>query len=188
MLVGYNDEKLESLIRINKSNKLYNDMKSELEKYQKLTELAFTDKIDTIKRSVHYYTLTSIAPSAYRWLQIKDVVDKRKKSEDKDSFEYFVKQINDLLGAEVTITNIYQFGYDASAYIVKFSYNDTTFELTIPVVEKISKNNIDYLHEGKLYLGYEAQPSVFECIITSYDEKDIEEAFESFVGGNIDEC
>lgn len=89
-------EDQQKLFEIETANKLSEDMAKEAAKYAKLAQLALNDKIEVMKNNLRgrWLYLTYPVKSAQKWLSMKDQEpDKRKKYDEKDSFEYLTHQI-----------------------------------------------------------------------------------------------
>lgn len=185
MIVGFNDEeRIKSLNDILESEKLQHEMKHEFEKYRKLHELALVDRLLTLKNKVHYHNLTVCMNDAMRWLKMVDNVDKRKKYKEKTAFEYTQSAISELLDETIKITKIYASDYDSSAYNVYFECHGLNFEITIPMVEKITTRNMEYLSYGKIYVGFCETENVVDYVVSSYDENEVRKSFKKFVNDN----
>jgi len=183
-------EDQQKLLEIETANKLSEDMAKEAAKYAKLAELALKDKISTIKnvlRGRWLYLTYAVKPSQ-EWLSMKDQkLDGRKKYEEKDSFEYLTHQIEELLDLKIEITDISVLGYDEAAFYVKFKVSEEPFgreyELAIPETEKLSKNNLDELCEGKLRINVRSSENscVWNYIWASYDKEELKNKFKEFL-------
>ena len=78
-------------LRLNSADELVNDMYKEYCKYSKLLELAKKDRIEVIKDTVRYmYYSEHLLENAQTWIHMREdkSLDKRKKYEEKESFEY----------------------------------------------------------------------------------------------------
>ena len=183
-------EDQQKLLEIETANKLSEDMAKEAAKYAKLAELALKDKISTIKnvlRGRWLYLTYAVKPSQ-KWLSMRDQkLDGRKKYDEKDSFEYLTHQIEELLDLKIEITDISVLGYDEAAFYVKFKVSEDPFgreyELAIPETEKLSKNNLDELCEGKLRINVRSSENscVWNYIWASYDKEELKNKFKEFL-------
>lgn len=183
-------EDQQKLLEIETANKLSEDMAKEAAKYAKLAELALKDKISTIKNVLRgrWLYLTYAAKPSQKWLSMKgQKLDGRKKYDEKDSFEYLTKQIEELLDLKIEITDISILGYDEAAFYVKFKVSEDPFgreyELAIPETEKLSKNNLDELCEGKLRINVRSSENscVWNYIWASYDKEELKNKFKEWL-------
>lgn len=183
-------EDQQKLLEIEAANKLSEDMAKEAAKYAKLAELALNDKISVMRnvlRGRWLYLTYAVKPSQ-KWLSMKDQkLDGRKKYEEKDSFEYLTHQIEELLDLKIEITEISVLGYDEAAFYVKFKVLEDSFgreyELAIPETEKLSKNNLDELCEGKLRINVRSSENscCWNYICASYDKEELKNKFKEFL-------
>lgn len=183
-------EDQQKLFEIETANKLSEDMTKEAAKYAKLAQLALNDKIEVMKNNLRgrWLYLTYPVKSAQKWLSMKDQeLDKCKKYDEKDSFEYLTHKIEDLLDLKIEITDISFLGYDEAAYFIKFTlkegFSGSEYELSIPETEKLNKNNLDELCEGKLRLMVrsDTNPCCWNYICTSYDKEELKNKFKEFL-------
>lgn len=183
-------EEQQKLLEIETAHELTKEMNREADKYAKLASLAFSDEIYTIKNVLRgrYLHLTYAAKDAQKWLSMQsEKFDGRKKCEEKDQFDYLTSQIEDLLGVEIKLTGISVFGYDESAYYVRFNvkndFSEREFELTIPETEKLSKNNINELDYGKLKILFRmsSESCSWNFVCTSYDKDELKAKFKEFL-------
>lgn len=182
-------EDQQKLFEIETANKLSEDMAKEAAKYAKLAQLALNDKIEVMKNNLRgrWLYLTYPVKSAQKWLSMKDQeLDKRKKYDEKDSFEYLTHKIEDLLDLKIEIKGISALGYDEAAYFIRFTLKDgfsgSEYELSIPETEKLNKNNLDELCEGKLKLMIKPVTSCcWNYICASYDKEELKNKFKEFL-------
>ena len=72
-------------------------------------------------------------------------------------------------------------GYEGYGYVITFYVNKIKFNFTIPVVDKINKENYVYADEGRYDLSYTKTGSFYHSVARSYDLKDLHKAFKSFI-------
>ena len=183
-------EDQQKLFEIETANKLSEDMAKEAAKYAKLAQLALNDKIAVMKNNLRgrWLHLTYPVKSAQKWLSMKDQeLDKRKKYDEKDSFEYLTHKIEDLLDLKIEITDISVLGYDEAAYFIRFTlkegFSSSEYELSVPETEKLNKNNLDELCEGKLKLMVRSDTNscCWNYICASYDKEELKNKFKEFL-------
>jgi len=163
------------------ADELVNDMYKEYNKYSKLLELAKKDRIETIKDTVRYmYYSEHLLEDAQKWIHMSndENLDKRKKYEEKESFEY----LQNILRKEVfknpslEIISIRFEGYERYNCSIEFKVIEsdfTKFKIVIPNLSLLNEKRWDNMHGGKLALYYEKKENIWDCICTSYKEEDI---------------
>lgn len=183
-------EDQQKLLEIEAANKLSEDMAKEAAKYAKLAALALNDKISVMKNVLRgrWLYLTYSVKGAQKWLSMRDQkLDGRKKYDEKDSFEFLTHQIEELLDLKIEITEISILGYDESAFFIKFTLKDDPFnreyELSVPDTEKLNKNNLDELCEGKLRINVRSSGNscCWNYICASYDKEELKNKFKEFL-------
>ena len=166
------------------------EMKKESEKYTKLASLALEDEIEVIKNTLRgkYLRWTYVMPTAMKYLQESKRVEADESPEDGDGllkFNYLVKTIGDLLDCEIEIIDINYLNYSADQYYVQFKvkgdFFDRVFELGIPEVENLNKNNLLELDYGKLQLRYKSSECCWDWVGSSYNIEDLEKKFKDFM-------
>lgn len=163
-----------------KSKSLYYEMKHNAEKYSKLQELSFADYVDTVKKYVRYGNYSYFMEDSIKWLGMGKV-DRRKKYEEKESFNLLQKAINeDILNKDCVIKRISRLNLDTIAWIVEFQYFDKEFELYIPDMTKLSTKNFSSVHEGQLALGVKTEVG-YDLFAFSYEESEIQKQFNDYV-------
>lgn len=183
-------EDQQKLLEIEAANKLSEDMAKEAAKYAKLAALALNDKISVMKNVLRgrWIYLTYSVKGAQKWLSMRDQkLDGRKKYDEKDSFEFLTRQIEELLDLKIEITEISILGYDESAFFIKFTLKEDPFnreyELSVPDTEKLNKNNLDELCEGKLRINVRSSENscCWNYICASYDKEELKNKFKEFL-------
>lgn len=183
-------EDQQKLLEIEAANKLSEDMAKEAAKYAKLAALALNDKISVMKNALRgrWLYLTYAVKPSQKWLSMRDQkLDGRKKYDEKDSFEYLTHQIEELLDLKIEITEISVLGYDESAFFIKFKLKEDPFnreyELSIPDTEKLNKDNLDELCEGKLRINIRSSKNscCWNYICASYDKEELKNKFKEFL-------
>ena len=111
--------------------------------------------VNLYKSNVQYLRLPySMIEKTQNWMHMlknnKDMdgnkLDKRKKYEEKQSYDYILRKLQEFLGIEdIVIDKIYNYNYGQGWEIV-FCYKDTKWELTIPNLPRITVE--DYRREG----------------------------------------
>ena len=175
-------------LKLNYADELVEDMRKEYYKYSKLLELAKKDRIEVIKDAIRYmYYSEKIFNHAQKWIHMREdkSLDKRKKYEEKEDFEYLQNILKDdvFKNPSLEITSIRFEGYEKYNCLIEFKIesNFTMFEFVIPNLSLLNEKRWDYMHGGKLALYYEKKESIWDCICTSYKEEDIGEAFKNFL-------
>lgn len=165
------------------------DKKQLLEDIQNEYDLLEADAFRTYKKEVIY--LLSLNPvlinKAKKWLEIvndtKNKIDKRKKYEEKDVYEMFLKDLQKLLGYDIEITHITQYGYEGYAYGVYFNCMNHKFELKIPNMDLVDiKHYRDYGDcVFKLALYNCDKPNISICFGDTYFESELKDIFEKWL-------
>lgn len=172
-----------SCVKIARSNELVSDLEKQLSKTKKLLELAKTDRIETIKNEVRYFKEELYLNYVNKYITAKRNGEKiRKNSEIFKSFiiaqNYFRKMLqND----KIEITNFITEGYEGYKNLIEFVIENHKFELGIPILEKCTQRNFEYINDGKLTVCYYEEPSVMSLKCSSYDENELAEEFNKFL-------
>lgn len=172
----------EAIENINRAVKLTEEMSEMAIKYKKLAELAYLDEINTIQHSVSYWMLEATLEKSEKWLSIiKEKYDKRRKYEEKGSFEVLTSHImSEITGIPIEITDISTLHYAGMSHAVRFKCVDQDFALFIPHLAGLNKETYGYCHKGKLTLSY-VKDSDHGLIARSYREEDLKEPFQKYI-------
>lgn len=179
-----------STYKINAARKLRYQMEEEVEKYKKLTELAYDNEIAEVKRNVGYLYLIPGVEQVKKWLTILKSgtkINKKQEREGKEFYNFLLKRLNELLGVEVKeIEKINIFSFECLAYIIYFKIDGVkeSFELWIPLIEKINRENYETLNFGKLHLNFDENEYSSKLIGSSYEIKEIEVKFKKWLEEN----
>lgn len=183
-------EDQQKLLEIETASKLSEDMAKEAAKYAKLANLALLDKIKTMKDVLRgrWLHLTYPVKSAQKWLSMKDQkLDRRKNYDEKNLFDCLTRHIEELLDLKIEITDISVLGYDEVAFFIRFTLKgdpfDREYELSVPETEKLNKDNLDELCEGKLRLSVKSSTNscCWNYICASYDTEELKSKFKEFL-------
>lgn len=173
-----------SVLKIARSNELVDDLKKEVQKYQKLLELAKNDRINVIKNEVMYYDFDLCFKKAWEYFDAKKENKLKEKglAQNKGEFDYLVRRIEEILGIEgIKIERFSQMGYDGYSYLIYFSYQGIVFEFEVPNMKLFIKKYFELVHMGKMSLSYEKSGSCFYQIVASYEEDEIRDSFKKFM-------
>ena len=173
-----------SIMKIARSNELVTDLKKEVQKYQKLLELAENDRIDVIKNEVSYYDFDYCFKLAKDYFEAKKENKLKEKGlvRNKGNFDYLVSKIEEILGVEgIKIECFSQMGYVGYSYIIYFSYQGIVFEFEVPNMKLFDKKYFESVHAGKMSLFYEKTEHSLYCVVASYDENEIKDSFQKFI-------
>ena len=178
-----------SLDKIALAERRLKEKKKLLEDVQNEYDLLEADAFRTYKKEVIY--LLALNPAlinkAMKWLNMLEdrtnKIDKRKKYEEKDIYEMFLKDLQKLLGYDIEITNITQYGYEGYAYGVYFNCMDHRFELKIPNMDMVDiKHYRDYGdYVFKLALYNCDKPNISECFGNTYFESELKDILNKFL-------
>lgn len=178
------------LFNIEQAHRLTVEMQLEAKKYAKLVELTFNNELDVIKDSLRgkWLFLSYPVEGASKWLHILssgEKIDGRKRYEEKEHYEFLIHRISELLDEEIELLEINFYGYERSAYDVVFKLKNDSFErkfeLVIPETERLNKDNLDYCDYGKLRISYQARPSCWDYVCSSYNEEDLKNKFKEWL-------
>ena len=172
-----------SCVKIARSNELVDDLEKQLKKTQKLLELAKQDRIETIKHEVQYFHEELYSKYVDKFITAKSKGEKiRKNSETYKNFiiaqNYFRKMLqND----KIEITSFTTEGYESYKNLIEFAIGNHKFELGIPVIEKCTQRIFECMNDCKLTVYYCENPSSWNWVCSSYDEKELAEEFNKFL-------
>lgn len=178
------------LFNIEQAHRLTVEMQLEAEKYAKLADLAFNNELDVIKDSLRgkWLFLSYPVEGANKWLHLLssgEKIDGRKRYEEKEHYESLIHRISELLDEEIELLEINFYGYERSAYDVVFKLKNDSFErkfeLVIPETDRLNKNNLDYCDYGKLRISYQARPSCWDYVCSSYNKEDLKNKFKEWL-------
>ena len=173
----------QKLINIETAKQLHEEMKSNVEKYQKLSELTFNDYVQTVKANINYLEYLICIKGAIEWLmklENGEKIDRRKRYEEKDCFDFFQNNLRKLFDKEITIKTIRMCGYEIYAYSVVFDFGDKEYCIEIPDSNKINPKNFDYAHQGKITL-YRCEDSMYTEIEGTYMPEKLKDAFDEHI-------
>jgi hypothetical protein len=178
---------------INSANILYEDTKYQRNKYETLEMLTLENYIKAIKNLSNYPEL--INPNnvfnTRKWIEkINDTetkIDKRKKYDEKDYYEFTNNRILQLLelSDDYKLIDLITEGYES--YNIDFHMRDLndkyTIIFTIPDTSKITSNNHIYAHDGKFAMSvmYDNDKSTIHVLKTSYMLEEIVEFLKTFI-------
>ncbi len=157
--------------RIKFSEKLINREKEEYETHQALWRLALDDLAITVRHNVAYPWATLFIEDAAKWISMQRVgFDKRKKYDEQQGYENFVRQLNQIFDrTDIMILDITAYNY-SEAWLVRFITNeDFVFLLDIPNLSQITPNNVYDLSLGKLRFGYLDRMKTYRYVAAEYD-------------------
>ena len=131
-----------------------------------------------------YYTIPvkgSVINSARKWLDMvkEGSISKRKKCDEKTTYNTLNKHISQILGVSISITEIIDFCF-GQATIFEFDYKGDRWQLEVPNVESIRLDN--FCHYGEWYfqlkLNHRRSDYVTENIVTTFKEEDLKKAMQ----------
>ena len=174
-IVMANDEEKRKL-NIANAHQLHLEMKHEMEKYNKLEQLAFEDYVSTVKLNTDYVPLLFGVPGA------RDYVNGDKKQ--KVIYKHLIGYIKDnVTGVDVKVDKFTTYGYEGYAIGIYFKYDKDYFELVVPDMRNVNTKNFDMAHQGMIDIMIQDKDSdnVWNCIKASYDLNEIKKAFEEYI-------
>jgi len=163
-----------------------------IENYKNLVNKkeAEIEELTTIKNSLTASLIRGVRSLTLPYMEdmMKEAANqqKLKKKSERPTYEWMKKRLIEELFDEkrrkdVKLESIVTCGYEGYAYGFTFDYNGTKFELYIPVPEKATEKNLQYMWYGQYELSYEHKSSVWHHIAKSYKLKDIAKALEEFI-------
>lgn len=168
----------ESKRRIEEKKQKIKDLENEL-------DLLKQQAINIYKKNV-YYMLPGreITDSAIRWLHMVEngvdsdgnKLDKRKKYDDKVTYDTLNDHISNMIGYDISISNILEYNY-GEAMIFEFSYEKYEWEFVIPNIPFINVESFERYGEEcfKLKICFRKSPSCIEVIGTTFLEEELKD-------------
>lgn len=156
----------------------------QLERHKKLTELADTDVVHTIKENVNYLWVDYHFGKAKDWLNIKSQkYDRRKKYEEKDAYDYLVNKLKEIFQVEnLEIIRMCYEGYEQYTRWIDFiTDSDYIFHITIPVIKRLTVELLPYTNYGKIALGYHTSSCSMRVMNTSYNIIDLKSTMDEIL-------
>ena len=147
----YNGVNKGGLDAINSAVKLSKIQKEEAKRYTKLSQLADEDLAYIIRKNVNYGFVTYLFDSAMKWCEMRTgKYDKRKKYEEKESYNYIVNKLKEIFDIEtLEITRMTYLGFDQCEMWIEFITNsDYVFRLEIPNINRVTTENMISLRYG----------------------------------------
>lgn len=160
----------ESAEKLKFSEALVEREKAEYEAHHALWNLAIKNVADTVRKSVAYPWASLFIEDARKWLSMqKEGIDKRKNYPEKQSYDNFVRQLNQIFDRDdILIIDITPYNY-LEAWLVRFvTKNDFIFLLDIPNITQINAKNVFDLGLGKLKFGY-LDKDCHRYVVSSYN-------------------
>lgn len=147
-----------------------------LERHKKLSQLADEDVAYTIRKNVNYMWVDFLFDNAKEWLSIrKQKYDKRKKYEEKESYELLVNKLKEIFQVNTCeIIRMCYEGYEQYSMWIEFTTDsDYVFHMTVPVVKRITPELMSYVNYGKIALGYYESESCRRICGISYNATEL---------------
>lgn len=157
---------------IEKAKKHYDAKKKELEELEYIVNCLKSNWI------AHIRSLRSVITEDTLLKALNEKDERYKK--DRPNFEFVKWHIaNEFIGVDnIKITNILMCGMDTYAYKIEFEYNKQKYAVEIPIRKNITSENVDYAMFGKFSILKQTGASSWTVFATSYEERDIKEAFQ----------
>lgn len=162
--------------RIDSKKVLIEDLENELYLLKKQT-------FDMYKKNIRYPLLCfdDIINKACNWISERDNVDKRKKSENKDAYEFIQNVIRRYIGYKVDITSISR-EFQLEYINVYFEYSGMKFSIEIPNISHISFKSFDRYGDNVFQIKIK---TVSECVHTVFgstlDEDKLHDIFKKHI-------
>lgn len=109
-----------------------------------------------------------------------------KKKSERSAYEC-VKQVfleeffDEELVSNVKLKQIVPLGYEQCPYYFRFELNGYNFEISVPAIGDVNKENLKYCYYGQYALGYEGKDGVWHIFKFSYNAADITKAIKDFL-------
>ena len=183
----------ERLKNINEAKSFYIQAQYDLQKQQKINELAKANFIDTVKKNCIYDGILlspNIIDSAKEYLKVKnDQIMSKLNDIDKSSYKLMNNELSSdrWFNSKIKIVDLVGYGYQSYCVGIKFTVNQSKkiYELTIPDSTKIDESNFSFAQEGKISLGWWKYDHLLEIVESSYDRHDIIKAFNELIKKRI---
>ena len=178
-----------SIVKIEKAEQRLKEKKKIVDDMQNELRLLEFDAFDTLKKEVYYFDFpyTSIE-KAVKWIQMsnnkENKIDKRKKYEEKDAYEYLKYTLQKYLDRQdIEITEITYEGYSIYAANIHFTCQGYSLYLKVPIISNISIKEYQYYGQYifKLTLYHEVKKSVSEAIDSTFREPELKDILNKFL-------
>lgn len=176
--------------KIAKAERRLQFKKMALEDMQNEYNLIEEQTFNTYKSNINYLILGSreVIKKAKDWVNMlkqntdKDgnKLDKRKHYDQKDSYNFYVDYVNNLLGIEMEDISFVTFNF-SEAEEIRFTYKGHTWELYIPYVQNISLKSFRDCGGDvfKLRLSHCKKVGYWEMFASTYEEDALKELFQT---------
>lgn len=166
---------------------LYNLQAAKTKNEKYIEELLLRDYVRTIKKHTSRYDYITLYRDAQKELKEKS----KKKCQNLETLKHFIME--DFLNNDdnFKLTNIMEYGLNGYAWNFEFEGYGVKFEITIPMVNKLTTENISYAGEGKFAFALRKEEHVLSVLKTSYKIEDIAEFIKEYFKldkMNEDEC
>jgi len=178
-----------SIVKIEKAEQRLKEKKKIVEDMQNELRLLEFDAFDTLKKEVYYFDFpyTSIE-KAVKWIKMsndkENKIDKRKKYEEKDAYEYLTYTLEKYLDKkDIKITEIIYEGYSSYAVNIFFTCQGYDLYLKVPMIQNISMKEYQYYGQYifKLTLYHEVKKSISEAIDSTFREPELKDILNKFL-------
>lgn len=164
--------------------------KAAIEDLQNEYDLLEKQAFELYKTHVNYWQFgKTLIEKTQKWMNMLEKgidangnkIDKRKRYEEKDCYEYVVALLKDLLGVEdFSITQIMDYNW-GEAKCIYFTSHDHTWELFIPTIDGIKMKT--YQNYGvdcfKLKLLHEDSKSYYSWVGNTFEEEKLKDIMQS---------
>lgn len=149
---------------------LYELQKHKVKSEEYIKELLLKDYVNTIRENVSRYDFID---SVFRKAQSEVGNKYKNEREHLTSLQQWLRE--DFLNNDKSfrVTRIVGCGYDGYAWGVNFKGYGKEFRITIPMVQKITIKNFDYVNNGKFTFSVEESKCIWTILKSSYKIKDI---------------
>lgn len=160
--------------RIIEAVALTKEMDAERKKYEMLRDLAYKNEVEVVKSVLDYSDLTFFVPGAQEEL--------KKNAGERFGLSRLQRDIQDhITGEPVEIVSIASCGYETYGWSIEFTCRDVRYDLVVPNIPNVTEHNYQDSNCCRLFLGYYKTKCYVDYIKTSYDVKEVAEAFAAFI-------
>ena len=140
--------------------------------------------IDSLTESLVREVKNLYIPYSDKMLHAAWTEQKKETKAERSTYEFIKKDIITRFfngNKNAKLTEIVVEGYDSRKYNFHFTYHKIKFDIGIPNVKVVGKDNLSSVNYGKYSVHYESHPSCWNYIIYSYEDEEIAKAIAEFV-------
>lgn len=165
------------LKEVNRAKEYYQKTKGEKETANYACNIALINFINTIN---NYASIWEFLDGHIKEAQ-KEIYEKKKGK--KVNLDYLNSKIQEELFSnkyEIKIKDIITQGYDGYGYSFRFTIEDNTYALDIPIRRRLTANNFEYAYEGQIAFLRQSSPSCWEVVARDYENDKLAEKIKEY--------